>query len=137
MTAKKLYARTPAPPPPVRYSEWWLALWVVNIAALIVIVFFGATALEFGTAFLALFLVPEIVGLLHERDNLPPLTYVTRRYVPEWLTYIFTGVAAAWLITSWWPVSPHPEPVTLVVVAMASWLVEHWMVSYATTGDGL
>jgi hypothetical protein len=116
----------------VRWSPLWIALWVVNCAALAALLVAGAAAKTWAAAFLAMFLVPELVGLRRHGDGLPPLTYVVCRYVPRWIPTAVTFAVGAWMAFAWLP-SPkteHPLLVAVVIAGMVGWLTNHWDVTY-------
>jgi hypothetical protein len=112
------------------WSGWWVALWVACILALVGLEVLGVSPLTWGTWFLGLFLLPELIGLRRHRDALPPLTFVTRRYVPRWVPTAVTFACGAWLAASWWQRAVHPMLAVIVVAGFVGWLTNHWDVTY-------
>lgn len=109
----------------VRWSGVWVALWAFNVLALAVLAPF-LPMFHWLAAFGVLFLLPELVGLRRHRDALPPLTYVTRRYVPRWVPTALSCAAGAWLCLLW------PAPLFIIGAAgMVGWLINHWDVTYS------
>lgn len=113
----------------VAYSRAWVGMWVACVVALAVLA--PLVSLHVWVAsFAVLFLLPELIGLRRRRDMLPPLTYVTRRYVPRWVPTALTFAAGAWLALLW------PVPLFLVADAgMVGWLTNHWDVTYDGPGE--
>jgi hypothetical protein len=109
---------------------WYVALWVLSVLALLGLFAYGATPTQWSTAFVVLFLVPELVGLRTESDALPPLTHVVRLWSPRWLTYAATGALGAWMAVAWFEVAVHPLIVEVIISGMVFWLVEHWREAY-------
>jgi hypothetical protein len=109
----------------VKWSGIFLTLWIANVVALLGLAF----VLDLGhwvAAFLALFFVPEMVGLRRHRDSLPPLTYVVRRYLPQWMP---TGLT--WGFGALLAVLFHNPLFWIGDATMCGWLTEHWNVTYA------
>lgn len=120
------------------WRKWWIAMWAVAFTALVVSAFIvdfktwaGAAAVGFG--------VPEGFAIWdgarrfpNKRERYkapyPPLTYVTRFYLPRWLTYTLTGGLTGAIGASWFGM-PQPWAVG-GVFALFSWLIEHWEVTY-------
>jgi hypothetical protein len=109
----------------VRWSRAFVALWVFNVVALLVLAFILPER-HWVAAFGLLFLLPELVGLRAHRDALPPLTYVTRRYVPRWIPTALTFAFGAFLATLW-----HDQLFLVVDAGMVGWLTNHWDVTYS------
>jgi hypothetical protein len=59
----------------------------------------------------------------------PPLTYVTRYYLPRWLAYTLTGGLVGAIGSSWFVTHPSPW-LAAAVFGLFSWLIEHWEVTY-------
>jgi hypothetical protein len=111
--------------PDVRWNGEFLFLWVANVCSLLGLAF--VLDLEHWLAsFLLLFFVPEMVGLRRHRDSLPPLTYVVRRFLPQWLPTGLTFAFGALLAVLF------QSPLFWIGdAAMVGWLTEHWAVTYA------
>lgn len=108
----------------VRWSRPFVLMWAVNCLALAVMAFFLDLPHWLGT-FGLLFFVPEMIGLLRHKDSLPPLTFVVRRYLPQWLPTALTFGFGAMLATLW-----HSPLFWIGDAAMCGWLTEHWAVTY-------
>lgn len=109
----------------VRWSRSFVLVWVVNVVALAV---YAATVPPLGHLVAAiglLFMAPELIGLWRHKDGLPPLTYVTRRYLPRWAPTMLTFALGVWLATL------YRDPVFWVAdAAWAGWMTNHWDVTY-------
>lgn len=109
----------------VKWSGWWTLLWGINVLALLVLAFHMDVEHWIAT-FMALFMLPELVGLRRHRDSLPPLTYVTRRYLPRWLPDLLTFAGGALLAVL------YPTPWFWILDAgLVGWLTNHWDVTYS------
>ncbi len=113
-----------------RMHPLYIALWVVSVFALAGLFAYGASPTAWATAAFALFIVPELVGLRSNEDDLPPLTHVVRLWSPRWLTYAVTGAAGAWMAVAWWDKAEHPLIVEVAIAGVVFWLVEHWREAY-------
>jgi hypothetical protein len=113
-----------------RLNPLYVALWIVNVIILLGLAITGVTPLTWGTWFIALFVVPELVGLRSGTDTLPPLTHVVRLWVPRWVTATLTLAGAVWLGVSWWPVAVHPLVMVVLVGGFYGWLHDHWDTVY-------
>jgi len=116
--------------PAERLNPLYVALWIVNVGVLFGMAAAGVSPLTWGTAFLLLFLLPELVGLRSGSDALPPLTHVVRLWVPRWLTAIATLAGAGWLAVSWWSRVEHPLLLAVLVAGFYGWLHDHWDTVY-------
>ncbi len=114
-----------------KFSRWWVALWAVNMVVLVGLLLSGARVSTFAAAAGPLFLLPEAIGLRRRRDQLPPLTYVIRRYVPRWLVDSTVFAGGAFAAMAWWP-DPHRTVVMVTVAFIVGWLLNH----FDTTFDG-
>ena len=114
-----------------RWSPAWVVMWVVNMLALVGLELYGVAPVTWGSAFLALFLAPELVALRRHKDALPPLTYVVRRYVPRWIPTAVSFGIGTWLAVAWWPRVSHPLLVVIGIASFVGWLTNHWDVTYS------
>src|SRR5690348_2919912 len=72
----------------VRWSKWWVALFVAVTAALLVWMALRAAFLPWALAAALLWLPMELFGAFRSPvDAYPPLTQITREYVPRWVTF--------------------------------------------------
>lgn len=78
------------------------------------------------------FALLEALGLRHHRDRLPPLTFITRRYLPRWLTVTVVGFFAG-LAGGYWFQLAHPVQLACLF-ALYSWLESHFDVTYDSDG---
>jgi hypothetical protein len=123
----------------VSYDEGqtvWSRAWVLLFAAVSALLLLAIPFLTFKQWSIAAALgfgLLESVGLLRHRDRLPPLTFIVRRYVPEWLTFViagfFVGVAGGY-----WFDFAHPFRLG-GLLALYSWVVEHFVVTYEEGGS--
>lgn len=111
-------------------SPMYIVLWTVCIGILAGLFIAGVAPVTWATAFVVLFLLPELVGLSSSTDTLPPLTHVVRLWVPRWVTYTLTFGLGAWMIGAWWERAVHPLIMAVLVAGMVGWLVEHWRAAY-------
>lgn len=109
----------------IRWSRTYVVMWVVNIIALLVLAFVMDVE-HWLAAFGVLFLLPELVALRRHRDGLPPLTYVTRRYLPRWMPDALTFAGGA-LLAILYPV----DWFWVIDAGMVGWLTNHWDVTYS------
>lgn len=117
-----------------KFNPYWVALWAVNTLALAVL----APRLTPGAwvaAFSVLFLLPEMIGLVHRGDSLPPLTYAVRRYLPRWMPDMVTFAAGAWVAWLWIPIAVHPLVCAVSVAGFVGWLTNHWSRTYEGPGE--
>lgn len=109
------------------WARWWLWLWGVVAAALLVLVFLVPfrwwavlAALGFGTL--------EGIGLARRDDAYPPLTQAIHEYVPRWFAfgaiYGFMGGAGA----KWFGVR-GPWRLALFA-ALLGWFTAHFDVTF-------
>lgn len=110
-----------------RWARWWIYLWALVAAGLIVMIFLlpfkwwaFATVLGFGTM--------ETIGLMRRDDAYPPLTHVIRNYVPRWAAftaiYGYTGAAGGV-----WFGFPRPERLG-ALFALLGWFTTHFDVAF-------
>lgn len=105
-----------------RWARWWVLMWAVLAPLLVVLAFFVpfhvwllATTIGFG--------VPEAIGVART-DAYPPLTYVTRRYLPRWLAH--TLIFGAWgTVVSYWLGFGRPFAFG-ALFALLGWLQDHF-----------
>lgn len=122
-----------------RFNQYWVALWAINCVILVSMLYAGVSPMAWFTAFVVLFLLPEMIGLRRRGDSLPPLTYTIRRYVPRWVPSAVTWGVAAWM--AWvWCLGPeasaeHPLLVFIAIIGTAGWLTNHWDVTYDGLGE--
>lgn len=121
----------------VRFSRAWIGLWAANVVALTGLLAAGVSPRAWASAFVVLFLLPEMVGLRVRGDSLPPLTYAVRRYVPRWVPSAVTWAVAGWMAGAWVldHRAVHPVLVLVIVFGMAGWLTNHWDVTYDGPGE--
>lgn len=120
------------------FNLWWVALWLANVIGLTALLAFGVSPKAWSAAFLVLFLLPEMIGLLHRGDRLPPLTYAIRRYVPRWVPSAVTFGVGGWMAYAWLAGkhrAVHPVLVAAAIAAMVGWLTNHWDVTYDGPGE--
>lgn len=120
------------------WKKWWVMMWAAVVVVLIVLAFVLPVRV-WGLAATIGFGVPEGFALWHGARYFPhkhtrhtapssPLTYVTRYYLPRWLTYTLTGGLVGTIAASWFDM---PRPLAIgALFALYSWLVEHWEVTY-------
>jgi hypothetical protein len=120
-----------------RFNLWWVGLWAANVVALAALLAVGVSTVAWASAFLVLFMLPELVGLRVRGDSLPPLTYVMRRYVPRWVPDAVTWGVAGWMFVAWVlaGVAEHPVIVAAMILGTAGWLTNHWDVTYDGSGE--
>jgi hypothetical protein len=128
----------------VRSAEWvwskpWVAAWTVNVISWCVSAFildprtwaYHAAGGFFSMELFALWDGWRRYPVKAERYQAPypPLTYVTRYYLPRWLAYSLTGglVGAIGVTVT---VGLPPAIAAASVGGLAAWLVEHWEVTY-------
>lgn len=119
-------------------DQWhplWKLMWVVTTPTWIAIAFLWSIT-EPGrwwvspTAFILLFLVPELVSIKRRHDRLPPLTHMIRGYVDDDFAFpaIYFLVGA---LGGRWFGFPVTRLVGLGVIAgMLGWLTIHFTLSY-------
>lgn len=117
------------------WSGWWLLMWFVTTPIWIAIALLFPIA-EKGnwwkapTAFLLLFLAPEIKSVLNKGDDLPPLTHAIRGFIPTDFAFpaIYFVVGA---IGGCWFGFPTLRYIGLgVLFAMLGWLTIHFTIAY-------
>lgn len=120
------------------WKKWWVVMWcgiVITLALLPIVLPFR----EWAAAATAGFGGPEGFAIWNGRRRFPdplerykapypPLTYVARYYLPRWLTYTATGGLVGTISAMWFSM---PKPLGVGgTLALFSWLVEHWEVTY-------
>lgn len=111
----------------VRWDRAFVALFAVAaLAWLAAIPFVTPRVWVLGAG--GTFALLEAIGLRRHRDRLPPLTYITRRYLPRWLTATLVGFFAG-LAGGYWFGMAHPIQLASLF-ALYSWLEEHFDVTY-------
>lgn len=124
-----------------QFNKWWVVMWAISCAALLAMLYEGVTPEQWATSALILFLLPELLGLVHRGDSLPPLTYTVRRYVPRWVPVAITWGIAAWMFYVWcipvdgMTMAAHPLIVAIAIFGVAGWLTNHWDVTYDGPGE--
>jgi len=113
----------------VRWSPWWVLLWIINVGALCAMAFAGAAPKTVATWFMVLFMAPEMFGLWRHKDAFPPLTYVVARYVPNWMPHALTFGIGTWLGAVWWRSADHPLIAVTIIGLFVGWLSNHWTVT--------
>jgi hypothetical protein len=111
------------------YSRWWVRLWLLDVIALAAYAPFAPLG-HWLAAFAVLFLLPEMIGLRVRGDALPPLTYVTRRYLPRWAPTALTFAAGVWLAILW-----QVSAFWVADAGFVGWLTNHWDVTYDGPGE--
>lgn len=113
---------------PKEWNRWWLVMWVLVSAALIVSAFVVSFH-QWAAAVVAGFGIPEAISLLKRDDAFPPLTHTIRHFLPSWLAFSFIyfllgSVGATWL--------GFARPFRLgALFALLGWLTEHFSATYA------
>jgi hypothetical protein len=115
-----------------RWAPWFVALWVVVATGLLVSAFLipfrwwsAAVFLAFGSL--------ETIGLLHNRDELPPLTQVIRRYLARWQAFTIMYAMVGGLGAVWFGLR---RPWSLAALfGLLGWLVAHFDVTYDAAGE--
>lgn len=112
---------------PSIWKKWWIVLWAVIFVGLVVSVFLLPFR-EWAIAATVLFGIPELIGLLRKLDPYPPLTHVTRYYLPRWVTFtlIYALVGA---VGAFWLGFAHPWKIG-GVFALLGWLTSHFDITY-------
>lgn len=119
---------------PEVWARWWVWMWALIFTGLMAAVFF----VPFTTwAVVATFSfgIPEGIGLLRHHDPYPPLTYVTRYYLPRWATFT-TMYALVGSCGAYWLGFAAPWRVG-GIFALLGWLTEHFDTTYAGNREGV
>lgn len=109
----------------------WNVLFVCAFAFLAALSLFLLPFVSFKTWTIAaggLFAVFEAIGLRRHHDRLPPLTFITRRYVPRWLTFVVIG-AGVGVAGGYWFGFAHPLALG-ALLGLHGWLMNHFTVTY-------
>lgn len=123
------------------FNRFWVMMWAVNVTALLALFAIGTPPATWTTAFVVLFLLPEMIGAWRRGDSLPPLTYAVRRYVPRWVPDAVTGMVGTWMAWIWLvprnevSAAHHPLLVAIIIAGFVFWLINHWDVTYDGPGE--
>lgn len=113
---------------PESWSRLWLVMWVAIVAALLG----AAFSLPFEHWALAAtvgFGLPEGFALLKRADAYPPLTYVTRHFLPKWLAFtLIYGLVGT--VGTFWFGAQHPLRMG-ALAALLGWLTAHFDTVYS------
>lgn len=112
-----------------RWSPCWVGLWVTNVVVLLPLAFLIPFR-YWSAAAVLLFLVPELIALVHDHDALPPLTQVTRRYVPRWMTFILIRGLLYAAVAAWLGCSLRVVLALGGCGALGGWAEDHFDVTY-------
>jgi hypothetical protein len=108
---------------PDGWALWWVLLWA-GIAAVLVGYAFSAPFNRWAVAATVAFGIPEAFALLKKADAYPPLTHVTRHYLPKWLAFaLIYGLVGT--IGSFWFGAQHPTRLG-ALAALLGWLTAHF-----------
>jgi len=112
---------------PDEWAQWWIVMWAIISATLIALAFI--MPFEAWAVCMALgFGVPEGIALLRKQDAYPPLTYVTRQYLPRWLTFtLLYGLIGT--IGAFWFGFKHPGRIG-ALFGLLGWITTHFDVTY-------
>lgn len=116
--------------PGATWRRSWLVMWCICVAVLAALAFASVAPATWVTAFIVLFLLPELIALKIKGDAYPPLTYVVARYVPRWIPIAVTVGIGTWMGAVWWQSAVHPLVVVTIIGTFVGWLVGHWEVTY-------
>lgn len=109
----------------------WNILFVCAFAVVAILLLFLLPFMPFKTwsAFAAVgFGTFEAIGVRRHRDRLPPLTYIARRYLPRWLTFVIIG-AGVGVAGGYWFGFAHPLALG-ALFGLHGWLLNHFDVTY-------
>jgi hypothetical protein len=121
--------------PPTGWNARWVLMWGITAPTLLLLALVFPVTWGFWwlwtLAALILFGIPEWIGVWNTNDNLPPLTYTIRHFLPNWLAfpliYGFLGaVGARWLgfgYPRFWGVG--------AMFGLLGWLTDHFTITYA------
>lgn len=115
----------------VRWSRPFVVVFaLVAIASLCALPFVsaGLWLAVAGGAFALL----EAIGLRRHGDALPPLTFISRRYLPRWATVTIVGFFVG-LAGGVWLGFAHPWAIA-ALLALYSWAESHFDVTYDSEG---
>lgn len=113
------------------WNPWWIAMWW---ATTITWVTYSIVVRDFTrglSAFIVLFLIPEIISIASKQDGLPPLTHVIRstfRNV-EISMPLITGASGA-VIASWTNTTLRLVGFAAMASAALGWLIAHFLNAY-------
>lgn len=121
--------------PDPEWSIWWLVMWVVTTPIWVAVAFIYPISEEgrwwiAPTAFLVLFLVPEIYSIRRRDDRYPPLTHTIRHFIPTDLAFplIYFAVGA---VGGRWFAFPVARFLGLgAMFAILGWLTIHFTLAY-------
>lgn len=117
---------------PSIWKRWWVTMWAVIFVGLMVSVFLLPFR-DWAIAATFLFGVPELVGLYRKLDPYPPLTHVTRYYLPRWVTFtaiygLVGACGAFWLgFQAPWRIGG--------IFALLGWLSSHFDITYDSSEE--
>ena len=117
-----------------RFDRWWVALWTANTVLLGGLILANVRPSTWLASAVALFFIPEAIGLARAGDSLPPLTFVIRRYVPRWAVDAAVFGFGAFAAMTWWS-SPHRTAVIVAIAATVGWLINHFDVAFDGPGE--
>ena len=121
--------------PPTGWNARWVLMWGITAPTLLLLAFvlpvtWGSWWLWMVVA-LILFGIPEWIGVWKTHDDLPPLTYTIRHFLPNWLAFpliygLLGAIGARWLgfgYPRFWGVG--------AMFALLGWLTDHFTITYA------
>lgn len=113
--------------PPSEWSKYWVGMWVVIAAALLV----AAPFMDFWAWWTAVFIafgIPEFIGARVQNDAFPPLTHVIVKYVnPEISVPFMVGMAGG--MGSYWLETGRPLERGLLF-GFVGWVLVHFLLRY-------
>jgi hypothetical protein len=112
-----------------KYGKGWMVLWALNVLILAGLLAISVLPAVWLTSAVLLFGIPEFIGVRVSKDANPPLTQMIRHHVPRWGIFPAIGAASAWAVVAWWP-RPHHVLITVLIVAIGCWGVDHFDVTY-------
>ncbi len=123
------------------WKVWWQWMWVVTTVTWIPIAFLypitgkgkvwvHPTWTISLVAFLALFLLPELISVRKGDDALPPLTHMIRGYLPDDLVFPAMYLLVGSLGGRWFGFSFTRYAGLGVIAAILGWLTIHFTMAY-------
>jgi hypothetical protein len=121
--------------PPSGWNARWVLMWGVTAPTLLLLAFVFPVTWGFWWLWMVVALVlfgfPEWIGVWKTHDDLPPLTYTIRHFLPNWLAFpliygLLGAIGARWLgfgYPRFWGVG--------AMFALLGWLTDHFTITYA------
>lgn len=114
------------------WNPWWIVMWWTTTITWVTYSIVVRDFTRGASAFVVLFLVPELISIAKSQDNLPPLTHVIRstfRNV-EISMPLITGASGA-VIASWTNTTLRLVGFAGMASAALGWLIAHFLNAYA------